>query len=173
MINNNFQVEIRIINSNFIEPVLCLLNNVVKHMLENNIQQWDEIYPSKEIISADMDGGSAFGLFINDKLSGYVALNSEQSPEYSIIPSKDINGKILVIHRLFIDPKEQKKGLGKKLLNFAELYGKENLFSSIRFDAFSQNKTATHLYEKNKYNLMGTVTYRKGKFYCYEKSLKD
>ena len=54
-------------------------------------------------------------------------------------------------------------------LKFAEQYAEINKYTSIRLDAFSKNNRSLNLYEKNKYEKVGEVKFRKGLFYCYEK----
>jgi len=56
-------------------------------------------------------------------------------------------------------------------MNFAEEYARSSGYSSIRLDAFLQNKAALKLYEKRGYENVGTVVFRKGVFNCYEKIL--
>ncbi|WP_422674184.1 GNAT family N-acetyltransferase [Caldifermentibacillus hisashii] len=70
-----------------------------------------------------------------------------------------------------MDPKFQGAGIATKLLNFAEQFGKENNYSAIRLDSFTENKGACRLYEKRGYEKRGFVTYRKGDFICFEKKL--
>ncbi|HQL04640.1 MAG TPA: GNAT family N-acetyltransferase [Treponemataceae bacterium] len=66
-----------------------------------------------------------------------------------------------------------RRGLAQKMLAFAETFGREQGYFSIRLDAFSGNTAAIKLYEKNNYRMRGTVRFRKGEFYCYEKNLMN
>jgi RimJ/RimL family protein N-acetyltransferase len=59
------------------------------------------------------------------------------------------------------------------MLAFAETFGREQGYFSIRLDAFSGNTAAIKLYEKNNYRMRGTVRFRKEEFYCYEKNLMN
>ncbi len=140
-------------------------------MLNNNIDQWDEIYPNRTIIEKDIKSNHAYGIFVDNQLTGYFAINDCQENEYNQINWQYITGKHLVIHRLFIDPEYQGKGLAKKILSFTEKYGRSNKYSSIRLDAFVNNKSALALYEKNMFELRGQVVFRKGTFNCYEKKI--
>jgi len=77
----------------------------------------------------------------------------------------------LVIHRLCIDPKFKGQRLATKFVKFAEDFGRANNYKSIRLDAFVENQHALNLYQKNGYQVRGTVAFRKGDFYCFEKKL--
>jgi ribosomal protein S18 acetylase RimI-like enzyme len=74
----------------------------------------------------------------NADCEGVVSINSIQEDEYRSIPWEDKNGKILVIHRLAVHPKYQRKGYASKLMDFAEMPGFDNNYSSIRLDAYSE-----------------------------------
>jgi ribosomal protein S18 acetylase RimI-like enzyme len=82
------------------------------------------------------------------------------------------SGKQLVVHRLCIDPKYQGQGIARTLMDYAEQYGKEQGYGSIRLDAFVNNPRACRLYEGLGYKAVGTVEFRKGKFYCFERELR-
>jgi len=93
--------------------------------------------------------------------------------EYAEIPWEYTSGSQLIIHRLFIDPQFQGRGLAQKMLAFAETFADKNCYFSIWLDAFPSNTAAIKIYEKNNYKMRGTVRFRKGEFYCYEKKLRN
>jgi ribosomal protein S18 acetylase RimI-like enzyme len=73
-----------------------------------------------------------------------------------------------------VHPNHQGKGIGKKLLKFAEDYARNQGFSSIRLDVYTENPSAVSLYEKAGYKEKGEVTFpfRKVPYKCFEKVLK-
>ncbi|MGL4581738.1 MAG: GNAT family N-acetyltransferase, partial [Flavobacterium sp.] len=77
----------------------------------------------------------------------------------------------LVIHRLFVSPMAQGKGISSQMIQYAEQYAQTNKYASIRFDTYSLNNTANAVYLKKGYTLVGTVQFRKGVFNCYEKEI--
>ena len=107
------------------------------------------------------------------EIIGAINISEEQEPEYETINWEFDNSKVLVIHRLVIDPKYQGKGYARKLMDFAEKFGKGNNYSSIRLDAFSQNKRVIEFYEKRKYFIRGNVNFpeREYPFHCMEKAI--
>ena len=98
-------------------------------------------------------------------------LNDEQSQEYNSLSWSDNTGKPLAVHRLCVSTAFQGKGVAKKLMWFAEDYARENKYSSIRLDAFINNKISVGLYDSLGYQRTGILQFRKGEFYCYEKVL--
>lgn len=147
-----------------------LIMNVTKTMQDEGINQWDSIYPDKAIIEYDIQGGNAYGYFYDFLLAGYIALNDEYPPEYDSIAWK-YKGKSLIVHRLAVAEEYQRKGIGMTLMNFAISYAKENLYDTIRLDAYAVNKCSNALYNKLGFSKAGEIVFRTGLFYCYELSL--
>jgi len=79
---------------------------------------------------------------------------------------------VLAVHRLCVNPVFQGQGVGKKLMRFAVHYARENKYSSIRLDAFTNNPVSVGLYDSLGYQRRGNVSFVPGKIsYCYEKVL--
>jgi predicted amidohydrolase/GNAT superfamily N-acetyltransferase len=142
--------------------------------LENNgIYQWTDNYPTISIIENDLKKDVLYTLKSNEKIIGAINISEEQEAEYELIKWEFDNSKVLVIHRLVIDPKHQKKGYAQKLMDFAENFAKENNYSSIRLDAYSQNVRVIEFYKKRNYFIRGNVNFpeREYPFHCMEKDI--
>jgi len=145
-----------------------------KNELEKNgIYQWTDNYPTRSIIENDLEKEVLFILRNDKAIIGAINISEEQEPEYETIKWVFDNSKVLVIHRLVIDPKYQGKGYAKKLMDFAEKFAKENNCSSIRLDAYTQNERVIDFYEKRKYFIRGNVNFseREYPFHCMEKEI--
>jgi predicted amidohydrolase/GNAT superfamily N-acetyltransferase len=145
-----------------------------KNDLENNgIYQWTNNYPTRLIIESDLKKDVLFVLKNDKEIIGAISISEEQEPEYETIKWEFDNSKVLVIHRLVIDPKYQGKGYARKLMDFAEKFANDNNYSSIRLDAYSQNKRVIDFYEKRKYFIRGNVNFpeREYPFHCMEKEI--
>lgn len=160
---------IKKLSTDHLSDAFSIIESVIAKMNNEQIFQWDEQYPTLEIIEKDIAGGHSFGFFHLNELRGYIVLNEEYSPEYDSLEWNDKNGTSLIVHRLSIKANCQGQGIAKQLMIFAKEYAKDNSYSSIKLDAFLHNKAALHLYEKLGYINIGTVTFRKGEFNCYEK----
>ncbi len=163
-------MQIYLLTEKDIKAIMNLIRVVINGMVAESIDQWDEIYPSEEIIRQDVDLKHSYGIYKNDTLIGYVVINDLFSPEYNSVNWK-YSSKALVIHRLAIDPAFQGRGIAKQLMKYAEDFGMGNGYDTIRLDAFIKNPRAIALYEKLGYEKAGEVNFRKGLFYCFEKSL--
>ncbi len=142
-------------------------------MENNDIFQWTEHYPTLEIIASDIQMGYLYCLTENEKTVGVINISDIQELEYKNIHWRNNDGKILVIHRLAVDPQFQKQGYAKKLMDFAEDYAIKDNYSSVRLDAYSGNERVLRFYENRDYEKRGEVFFpeRELPFYCYEKQL--
>lgn len=153
-----------------LSDAMTLFSNVVNKMQELGIDQWDNEYPSMDIISEDLKEGYAFGYFLNSKLAAYVALNEKYDIEYDDI-DWDMDSKFIVVHRLAVDPSYQGKGLAKEMMIFAEKFAIQEGYKAIKLDTYCKNPIACRLYPSLNYQLKGSVVFRKGDFFVYEKIL--
>jgi len=153
-----------------VDQVVAVLNQVKQAMFANGIDQWDEYYPNEETIRMDLQKQQAYVYTEQGGILAYMVLNETYDVEYD-----DLNWNtptpFLVIHRLFVQPAAQGKGLSSQMIQFAEAYAQANTYASIRFDAYALNETANAVYLKKGYTFVGTVQFRKGVFNCYEKAI--
>lgn len=147
-----------------------VLEEVKINMLREGIDQWDHEYPNQMVLTQDIDKEQAFIYEEEGELLAYMALNEKCDEEYNDL-NWTTNIPFLVIHRLYVKPIAQGKGISSKMIRYAEKYAVGHKYLSIRFDAFSLNKTANAVYLKKGYELVGTVSFRKGVFNCYEKAI--
>lgn len=154
-----------------LDSVMVLITDAIQDMEKVGVYQWDEVYPDRVVLAEDVTAELLYCVKSDGTIVGITALNDIQPSEYCGIHWVDI-GHALVIHRLCIKPSFQGKGLAKFLVQFAEEYAKEHGYSSIRLDAFTNNKKAIGLYDSSHYHRRGIVRFRKGDFYCLREGSK-
>jgi ribosomal protein S18 acetylase RimI-like enzyme len=153
-------------------PCLCtMVSLVVRHMKNQGIDQWDELYPNQANLAQDLESRSLHVLEKAGEIMGFVVLNEFQSPEYETVPWR-YQGRVLAVHRLTIAPACQRQRLGSLLMDFAEETAAAQGYECIRLDAFILNPPALSLYEQRGYRKAGVVRFRKGDFYCFEKRVE-
>jgi len=143
-------------------------------MLEADIDQWNCDYPDIDTLSQDVEAGDQYVAMVDGNLAGSIVLNAQQDEQYHNIHWHQLNQKVLVIHRLGVDPAYQGLGIGKKLCAFAEEFGKERGYQTIRLDAYAGNPVSNQLYASLGYAKAGGYCYFRKKaipFYCYDKAL--
>ncbi len=157
-----------------LEQLYALTKSCAKDMIENGIFQWNENYPSKEVLKKDIKLQQIWKLYESNKIIGIIVLTEIEDKEYEKVKWLTKNYKNLYIHRLAILPEFQGKGYAQKLMDFTENYAKENNFKSIRLDTFSKNKRNQLFYEKRNYTKLDKIYFSnqsEDPFYCYEKIL--
>ena len=142
-------------------------------LLAEGIEQWTEEYPNEKVLKKDIDNEDLYGIQKDGKWVGLICINEYQDEEYKMVDWKDKMGKVLVVHRLAVDPVYQREGLAGKLMDFAEKYAQEQAYDSIRLDAYSKNPHTIRFYKKRNYQVRGSVNfaYRVDPFICFEKAI--
>ncbi|MEW6111191.1 MAG: GNAT family N-acetyltransferase [Thermodesulfobacteriota bacterium] len=148
-----------------------LISACVRHMESQGIFQWDDIYPDKGKLQKDIELYSLYVARADGRVCGIMALDEYQDPEYATIEWAYGGEKILVVHRLAVDPLLWRQGIATRLMDFAEQYAEARGYTAIRLDAFPQNPSSVALYEQRGYRNAGIVRFRKGLFYCFEKEV--
>ncbi len=143
-------------------------------MQEIGIFQWNEHYPSREVLEQDILSEELYVLKEEGRIVGVIALTPKMDEEYVPIEWLTPNGNNLYVHRLGVHPKVWGKGYGQQLMDFAEDFAREHQYTSVRLDTFSQNKRNQRFYETRGYVRLGDVFFPKQSehpFHCYEKVL--
>lgn len=130
---------------------------VVKYMADNNLTQWDDEYPSDEILMQDLDRGEMYAALIDDEVVAYVTVNSDIPPEYNEV-ALEFSPKMCV-HRLSVNPKFAKKGIATKIMEYVHSDLKIQGYESICLDTCEDNPGALKLYDRLGYIIRGHVVF--------------
>jgi len=154
--------------------IMDLIKDNIIDMETKGIYQWNEHYPQQSIFEDDINNETLYLIKNEHECLGIIVFNEQQSPEYKEIDWLTEGEKVLVIHRLAVNPKHQKQGIARVLLDFVENIAIKKGYTSIRLDAYSGNPRALKLYENRYYKKTGQLIFpfRELPFYCYEKILK-
>ena len=167
-------IKIELAEINDINDIMKMIHNCANDLISKNIFQWNEKYPSRDIFLSDIEKKNLFILKNNSGIIGCIALSHEKDIEYNDVKWLTKDDKNLYVHRLAVDPKFQKKGIGKLLMDFAEDYARDNKFKSVRLDTFSKNERNNRFYKSRKYTKLDDVYFPNQSefpFHCYEKIL--
>lgn len=154
-----------------VAEIYALTKSCAKHLIENDIFQWNEQYPSSEVLNKDIELQQLYKLEIDNRIVGIIVLTEIEDVEYKNVEWLTENGNNLYIHRLAVHPNFQGKGYAKQLMDFAENYATENDFNSVRLDTFSQNSRNIKFYKNRNYKQLESIYFPKQStfpFYCFE-----
>lgn len=155
--------------------IMDLIKDNIIDMETRGIYQWNEHYPTQFIFENDINNETLYLIKNENDCLGIIVFDEQQSPEYKEIDWLTKGEKVLVIHRLAVNPKHQKQGIARLLLDFAENIAIKEEYTSTRLDAYSGNLRALKLYENRGYKKTGQLffPFRELPFYCYEKKLGE
>lgn len=148
-----------------------LIQAAVCRMEENNIYQWDEIYPTNEDFAEDLQQKNLYVGICEDRIAVVFVLNQLFDEEYKNGTWRYPEKSFYILHRLCVHPDFQNKGVAKETMVYIEAFLREKKVEAIRLDAYSQNPFALRLYEKAGYHKVGHADWRKGRFFLMEKYL--
>jgi ribosomal protein S18 acetylase RimI-like enzyme len=169
-------VDVRLGDAGDLDDLLALLRDCVRDMQGRGLDQWDDVYPDRATLAADLDARSLYvaarGAPPGERLLvGAFTLNQRQEAEYADVAWRIIAAPIAVVHRLMVSPLAQRRGIGRFLMRFAEAEAYRLGFRAIRLDTLDDNARALAFYRSLGYCAAGGVRFRKGAFTCFEKAL--
>ena len=154
-----------------LNAIMEVYKSCVKGMIEMGIDQWDETYPNRDIIKQDLEIGDYYvGVLENEIVAG-VKIDTKQDPTYLTVNWTDQTDNFMVVHRLCSKTKVWGKGVGKKMMKFAEKLAQENGHISMRLDTYINNPKAISFYKHIGYKQLGHIKLKPHKdiYYCFEK----
>ena len=154
------------------DKVFSVYSAAVKHMEQQGIHQWDEIYPDLQIITEDISKNQMYIGTIGEKIAVCFVLSEEYDEEYKNGKWQHPDSRFCVIHRLCVNPEFQNQGIATKTMEYIEKVCKEAGYDSIRLDCFTENPYSRRLYDKAGYSVVGYADWRKGRFELREKYIK-
>lgn len=151
--------------------IIDIFKNAINTMNDNDIHQWDEIYPTNTILEQDILKKQMYIGIKDNTVVSVLVINNEFDEQYKNGNWKYDNESFAVVHRLCVNPVCQNQKIGNNtIILIEELLRKEGI-QSIRLDAFSLNPYALKMYETLGYQKVGEANFRKGLFYLLEKKL--
>lgn len=154
-----------------LKNIVDIFKNAIFVMNENNIPQWDELYPNEEILKEDIEKEQMYLAVTEKDIAAVFVINREYDDGYIDGSWKYSDKTFVVLHRFCVNPQFQNKGYGGRTLRRMESMLKDMGVESIRLDAFPLNPYAIRMYEKQEYVKVGETNFRKGLFYLYEKKI--
>jgi ribosomal protein S18 acetylase RimI-like enzyme len=152
-----------------VEPVWAIIARCRDALAAEGIAQWDDVYPTRAMVEEDVARGALSVLEDDRACLGCIVLDERQSDAYASVAWTG-GEPALVVHRLCIDPATQGRGLGHRLMAFAESEAARLGYASIRLDAYSGNPHSVRFYRARGYREAGMVAFARRPllFHCFE-----
>lgn len=153
------------------DAIEALFLAAIDYMRADGIEQWDEFYPDRGVMAADLQAGSLIVVESDGQMAAVVTLDENPYAAYADIPWQHPGARPIFVHRLCVHPSRQGKGIAREIMRHIEQIAQERGFEVIRLDTFIDNARALRLYEGLGYTRAGEMTARKGRFPCFEKRI--
>ncbi|MPN52325.1 hypothetical protein SDC9_199981 [bioreactor metagenome] len=171
MIGAGGAIVFSLATQNDLPEIIELFRAAIRRMDELGIPQWDEIYPSVDVLSEDVASGRMEVGRSEGKIAVAFLLEECVEGEYEAADWRYPEPRFVVLHRLCVHPAFQGRGIARQAMDYIEQSVRARGIRAIRLDAFSLNPTALRLYESRGFEKAGEIQFRKGLFYLYERLL--
>ena len=159
-------------------PALLLLFDEARATIAAlGINQWQNGYPSREVVTLDIERGESYVYIEDGKIVATFAMLRDTEPTYDrIYDGEWLSGdtdRYVAVHRFAISLSERGRGLATKILTFVEEYAIREGKPSIRIDTHEGNVVMRKMLSKNGFSHCGTITLEYGDArVAYEKRLR-
>ncbi len=159
-----------------LEPVLSVIKDARARIGGLGIDQWQDGYPNREILSEDIRRGCSYVAKDDDgSLCGTCAIIEDGEPLYDRIYDGQwlSEGRSYVaVHRVAVSGAKLRRGVAGSMMRFAEQMARQRGMKSVRIDTHKGNLPMRTMLEKNGYVHCGTIYLETGEpRVAYEKLL--
>ena len=163
--------NIRYAKHSDLNSIIKIIRLCANYMISDDIFQWNNTYPNKEIIQKDIEHNEMHVYETKSEIIGCIVISETKDQEYKSVKWLKNNDSCIYIHRLAVNPVHQNSGIGNKLMDYAENYARKKQLTSVRLDTFSKNLKNQKFYERRGYVKLESIYYplqSDSPFYCYE-----
>lgn len=154
-----------------VSDVMRILAQARQAQRRAGFRQWDDGYPSPDVVEADISNGVGYILDDGGVAAGYVAI-ARRDEEYDRHPELwDITMDYAVFHRIAIADDYRGQKLSATLFDPAEALAIQLGAKVIRIDTGLENRPMQHILAKRGYTILGQCTFTWGERLACEKQI--
>lgn len=140
--------------------MLALVKQAQAFMATLGIDQWQDGYPSEEILAEDIRLKRIYVYDDDGAVASISMITDEPEPIYDALEGEWLSDRpYLTIHRMALDDAHRHGGIAAKIIENAVSMAKEKNLASIRVDTHRGNKAMRRFLEKHGFVECGLVTY--------------
>lgn len=140
--------------------ILAVVDQARAFMATLGIDQWQDGYPSGEILSEDIRVGRAYVHAEDGRIASICVMTAEHEPAYDAIDGAwHVGEPCLTLHRMAVDDAHRHTGLAADLLKNALRIAREQGLCGLRADTHRGNAAMRRFLEKNGFENCGLVSY--------------
>ena len=157
-----------------LDKIMQVIAEAQKSLKNQAVDQWQNNYPSKDVILNDIDNDNFYILKTKNNIVAISALIFEEDKTYkNIYRGSWINNKAYAtIHRIAVATDFKNQNIASNLLKKLEKLAKEKAVLSLRIDTHRDNVIMQKFLNKNKFKYCGLIYLEDGsERLAYEKML--
>ena len=154
-----------------IERILSIVRSAQLSLRELGIDQWQDGYPRREDVMADIEHGIGWVVTDSDDSAlGYAAIPLTGEEAYLQLRDYEwhTSSRYVVVHRLCVDSTMRRRGVAIQLMNHAIELAREAGMDGFRIDTHRGNIRMLALVEKFGFSYCGIVRYDSGERLAFD-----
>ena len=170
-------MEIRRTEMSDLEALMPIFDEARTTIASLGIDQWQNGYPNRAVITADVDGSRSYCIVVDGEICGTFALIRDSEPTYNeIFDGEWLTGDgrehYYAIHRVAISVKCRGKGISTAIISYCAEEAKKANKISLRIDTHRGNVVMRKMLEKHGFSHCGTIYLESGdERVAYEKMI--
>ena len=159
------------------EAMLELFSEARATIAALGIDQWQNGYPSREVVEEDIALSRAYAVMDDGARCGTFVLIEDGEPTYDKIfeghwPTGDDSQDYVAMHRVAISVRMRGKGISSAIIDYAVARARELGRASVRIDTHKGNVVMRRMLEKHGFTYCGVIYLESGDArVAYEKVL--
>ena len=148
-----------------IEAIMSIVRSAQLALSELGIDQWQNGYPSTEVIKQDIDCSVGYVACANDgEVVGYEAVVLTGEEAYAQIADEKwhTSNNYVVVHRLCVLSDVRRSGIAIELMRFAEEHALKHDIRAFRIDTHEGNIRMLAMLKKLGFEHVDTICYDSG-----------
>ena len=155
-----------------INRIMEIIEEAKLQMAREGKCQWDEAYPTRSNIEADVANGTAHVMLTAGRIVAYGAVVLTGEPAYNMIEGKWLTKQpYVVLHRLAVAEETKGNGVGWLFIKEVERLALAAGLKSVKVDTNHDNNRMLRLLDKAEFTFCGTIHYPQGERMAFEKLL--
>ncbi|MBP3548269.1 MAG: GNAT family N-acetyltransferase [Alistipes sp.] len=165
---------IRRANIEDIDTILSIIHDAQLSLRDLGIDQWQDGYPSREVIEDDMRAGVGYVLCDERNTPiGYAAIVLSGEEAYAQIEAGKWHtpAEYVVVHRLCVAGSVRRRGIAVEFMRYAAECAKRAGYSAFRIDTHRGNVRMLSMLTKLGFSYVGIIYYTSGERLAYDLNL--
>lgn len=158
-----------------IEQIMSIVADAQLSLRELGIDQWQDGYPSMDVIKSDIASEVGYVYCIEDRIVGYAAIVLDGEEAYTQIPDSvwNTSSDYVVVHRICVRKGYTRVGVAVAMMDYAAQLALSRGYTGFRIDTHRGNIRMLAMLEKLRFKYCGIIHYESGERMAFDLKLCD